>query len=799
MGTVIQDLRFAARTLLRRPGFTAVVLLTLAVGIGSTTAIYSVVDGVLLRPLPFPEAERIHQLWEGTPSGGRGWVSAPNFRDWRERLDSYSGIAAFTPEGFNVAGGGSPERIDAMAVTPGYFEVLGVSMALGRGFTPEEGTSPAAPVAVISDGLWRRQLGASPDALGRTLELGGAPHRIVGVLPPGMAHPAGRDVWVPVDLESAEWRRQRGTSWLMVVGRLAPGVEPEAARDEREAVGRALAEDYPDANGETTIAAVPLMEEIVGDVRGPLLILLGAVALVLLVVCVNVSGLMLARGTRRRREMAIRRSLGGSRGRLLRQLLTESLLVSLLGGALGVALAWVGLDVLLSVAPTDVPRLDRVALDGRVLGVGLLVTLASGLVAGLVPALRESRADPREGLVATAGSGEPDRFDSRTGLVVVQVALAVILVVGAGHLVESFRNLRAVDPGLEPAGVLTARVPLTEARYPGDEEVAGFYTRLLDRTAALPGVTSAGVVSVLPLGGNNVIFSFELRDPPPGLDEDDLVAGYQSASAGYFDAVGIPLLDGRGFRPGEGPDDEPVVIVDRSFADRFFPEGDAVGREILAVGDEWRRVVGVVGPVRRSGLRRPPEPQFYVPLRQDPRDAMTLVLKAGTGEPLSLLPQLRDALREIDPAQPLVEPRTLTSYLERGLAGSRFSLSVVSFFGAVALFLAALGIYGMVSHAVGSRIREIGIRMALGAGESQVRGTVVRRAVGVAAVGLVLGAAGAVPLLRVARGTLFGVAGMEPVIVGAVAVVLLAVSLAAAYLPARRATRVDPVQALRWE
>jgi len=792
---VLRDLAHALRMLRRGPGFAAVVLVTLAVGIGATTAVFSVVDGVLLRPLPYPDAERILHLWERPPRGGRSWVSAPNFRDWRQGLESFEEIAALSPSGFNVSGEGGPERTEGVEVTPGFFRVLGAELALGRGFLAGEGGGRSSRVVVISHGLWRRQFGGSPDALGRTLTLEGTPYEVVGVLAPGAGYPSGREVWVPVDLISADWKRNRGTKWLMVVGRLGEGVSPRAARAEMDALSRALADEHPESNEGTAIATASLRDEMVGDVRIPLLVLLGAVALVLLVVSVSLAGLWLARGARRRREVAIRRSLGGSPGRIVRQLMTEGLVFSLAGGALGLIGARWGLLGLVALAPPGVPRLQEASLDGRVLLVGLVLSVVTGLVAGLAPALGEAGVDPREGLGGRVAGGRRGPGGSRGLLVVAQVALAVVLVVGAGHLLLTLRNLRGVDPGFDPRGVVTAYLPLTEARYGSDAEIAGFYGELLRRVRALPDVESAGVVWTLPLSGRMAGYSFELRNPGD-LDPRELQAGYQPASAGYFETVGIPLIRGRAFREGEGPEDEPVVIVDEAFARRFFPGRDPLGRQILAVGEEWRRVVGVVGSVRRRGLQGEPEPQYYVPLGQDPRDAMDLVVRAAGSEPGRLVPAIRRIVGEIDPAQPVVAAGPFSDLVGRSVARSRFLATTVTVFGGVTLLLAALGIYGVVAQLVEGRTREIGIRIALGATGASVRGMVVVRGLVLALVGLGVGLLGAVPALRLVRGVLFQVSTFEIEIALGVAALLGAASVLASFLPAVRATRVDPVRAL---
>jgi predicted permease len=786
------DLGVAVRSLVRRPAFTLVVLLTLAVGVGATTAVFGVVHGVLLRPLPYPDAVRLFYLWQRGPGGGLGWVSGSNFMDWREGLTTFDAVAALTPSGFNATGAAGPERIPGMEVSPDFFRVLGVNLELGGGFLESE---PAARVAVISHELWQRQYGGDPAVRGETLTLEDEPYEIVGVVPAGQAFPEGTAVWVPLDLGAAEWRMQRGIQWLNVIGRVKDDVSPDVARREVETLGARMAAELADVPDGAGIEAVPLMEEVVGDVRSPLLILSGAVALVLLVVCVNVAGLFLVRSAGRRREAAIRLSLGSSRIQLATRFLAETLLLSLAGGALGLLFAGWAVRTLRWLAPAGTPRIEQATLSGTVLVFGIGLSLLTGLVAGLLPALREAATELRQEI--TFGRTEPrTRRWSSNALVLAQVALAVVLVVGAAHLIETFRQLRRVDPGFRASGVLTASLPLTESRYDTDETIETFYRELVLRVEALPGVQSAGVVSILPISGQSMSFSFEMRDPG-GLTEQDRIAGYQSASAGYFEAMGIGVVSGRPFRDGEGAADEPVVIVDEAFEARYFPNG-AIGQEILAVGDAWRRVVGVVRSVKRNGMRGDPSAMFYVPLGQDPRDAMTLVLRTA-GDPVALAPAVRAVVAELDPQQPVASVRSMEDIVSSSLAQPRFTAGMVGFFGLATLFLAMLAVYGLVSAVVIARTRELGIRMALGARAGQVRRMVFAHGMTLAFTGLVTGVLASVPAVRALRTTLFGVAPFQPVIVLLVVAVTLLAGAFACWLPARRATRVDPAASLRWD
>ena len=800
MGAWEMDLRLAVRTLIRRPGFSAVVVLTLAVGIGATTAVYGIVDGVLLRPLPYPDVERVRYLWERVPDGRQSWVSAPNFLDWRDRLSTFEHVAAVTPGGFNASGPGGPERIRGMEVTPGFFATLGIDLALGRGFSPDEGREGGARVVVLSHGLWQRQFGADPSALGRALILEDEPYEVVGVTPAGAAFPADVEVWVPLDPAAEEWMAGRGTKWLNVLGRLHSDVSPEAAERDLVAVAAALVQDHPEIAAGSGIAAVPLTTALLGNVRTPLLILAGAVSLVLLAVCVNVAGLFFVRSVGRRREAAIRRSLGGGTRQVARQFLTETLLLSVMGGGVGLVLAYGAVGALRAMAPPDTPRIDGAAISTTVLLFGVGLSLLVGALSGVVPAIREASADPREGLWADGAHALGRGSRAGKALVVAQVALAVVLVAGAGHLLETFRHLRAVDPGFEPSGVLTAALPLSETRYATDAAVEAFHMEVLRGVRSLPAVGEAGVVSILPFGGGVVNYSFELRDAARLDPGQELVAGYQSASGGYFAVMGIDVVRGRTFRAGEGALDEPVVIVDEAFAERFFPGMDPLGQEVLAVGDEWRRVVGVVGSVRRRSLRRDPEPMFYVPLGQDPSDVMTLVVRAAGGDvPTALAADVRSVVRSVDPEQPVASMAPLTSLVRESVAQPRFTATVLAFFGMATLFLAMLGVYGIVSHMVERRTREMGIRMALGAKRGDVRAMVVGQGMGLTALGLALGMAAAWPAVRLLRSVLFGVTPFEAGIVAGVVAVLAVSGTLACWLPARRATRVDPAISLRWD
>jgi len=791
------DVRLALRSVRRQPGFAAVVMLTIAVGTGATTAVFGVVHGVLLRPLPWSASERVFYLWEGSPDGALGWVSGPNYTDWRDNLRTFDTVAALTTGGFNATGPSGAERISGMEVTPEFFDALSMEFVVGRAIRPEEGRSPVQRVAVISHALWQRQFGGRPDVLTRMLVLDDSPFEIVGVLPAHLGFPAGVDVWTPLDLASESWKLRRGINWLNVIGRLRAGASPEAAAQELSALGTAMRAQHAELREGWSIASVPLTTQVLGSVRTPLFILVAAVAVVLLAVCVNVAGLLFVRATARQRDVSIRRSLGGRRYQIARQNLAEAVLLSMLGGALGMLFAHWAVRGLQFLAPAGTPRIGEASISGVVLLVGLGLSVATGILSGLMPALLASSANPHD-VCRSDGNISPRRGGLlRRALVAAQVALAVVLVAGAGHLLLTFRNLRGVDPGFPTRGLLTATLPLSGTRYNSDESILDFYRRVLAGAKALPAVEEAGVVSLLPLSGNSMNFSFELRDGAR-FSEDERVAGYQAASAGYFEAMQIPLRRGRGFRADDAAGSEPVVIIDQAFAERFFPDVDPVGQEILAIGEQWRRVVGVVGAVRRQSVRREPQPQFYVPLGQDARSTMTLVLRVSRGDPITLAPAVRRIVSELDPAQPIASVRSMQSLFDSRLSQPRFTAIVVAFFGAATLLLAMLAVYGTVSHMVERRTREMGIRLALGAGRGQVRRLVMVEGIAIAAAGLIAGVALALPATQVLRGLLFGVEPFQPEIVAGVIAVLLAAVMVACWIPARRATRTDPLVSLRW-
>lgn len=787
-----RDVSQSVRVLRRSPGFSAVALLTLGLGIGAATSIFTVVDGVLLRPLPFAEPDRLYRIGQDGDQGSY-WVSAPNFEDMRRSLASFSALAAYTPDGVNVVVEGEPERIDMAEVDAGFFEVLGVEPILGRTFTVEEQRA-RAPLAVVSHGVWQRRLGGDSDALGRTLVLDGTAREIIGVLPPIPMIPQGAEVWTPLELTSPDWRTSRGIVWLQVVGRLSPDADPEATRAESAALSQTLRESFADVNGELEIGLQTLEDSLVGGVRTELRVLMGAVLLVLLVTALNVGGLFLARASSRRDEVAVRTALGCSRPRLAARFLIESAVLAAIGCALGVVLARAGVAALLALAPLTTPRLGEVSMHGGALLFALAATAATALMAGSLPALQSLRR-PVEGL---RGGGRSTTGGSRLrgALVVTQVALALALLTGAGLLGKSFWRLRQVDPGFDAASILVAGLPVVESRFPSGAERARHFEELLAAASALPGVRVASLTNSPPFVNSGPFFSYELPDLP-ARSEAPLIARFRVVSPTIFETLRIPILQGRTFLPEETrAGGERVALVSRELADAHFPGRDPLGQRIYISGDT-SRIVGVVGSIRDLTLRAPsPSPHVYLPVSPVTRQGMVLLLRVD-GDPAALLEPLRRLVREIDPSQPVTPARPLAAFLTDSVARPRFTLWLLSFFAGSTVLLSALGLYGLLSSFVGGRTREIGVRVALGAATPGIRRMVVARGMKLAALGLLAGSALALWTGTLVDSLLFEVPPRDPLVMAAVAVGLLLTAAAASWIPARRATRIPPSEALR--
>jgi putative ABC transport system permease protein len=798
MESLLQDLRFGARMLFKSPGFTLIAAFILSLGIGANTALFSVVNATLLRALPYPQAERLVALWQGGQRGELGQlsVSPPELMDYRAEQRTFEQLAAHTMADVNLSGSGEPERLRAAVVSADWFTVIGAPPLRGRIFLPEEHQPGQNNTVVLSYGLWQRLFNGDTQVLGRSVTLNGRARTVAGVMPAGFRFPAEADLWLPLAFTAEQLSpAQRPRHYLTAIARLKGGVTLAQAQEDV----RAIAGRFP---GRLTAQLIGLREELIGQVKAPLYVLMAAVFFVLLIACANVGGLLLARATARQGEMAIRQSVGASRGRLLRQSLTESLLLAFIGGVFGVLLAAWSKWLLTPFVADILPRADEIRLDGYALAVALGFTLLTGLLFGLAPAWQAARPNLIETLkLGGPGAGGFSRRHARSLLIVSEVALAVLLLAGAGLFLRSFYRLTKVNPGFETAQVLTADLALPFARYDTNAKRAAFYQELTPRLAALPGVQSAGVVSDLPLSGMNADRSYTHDGVPP--DQQRLSppnADYRHCSPQYFNAIGIPLMRGRAFTEQDASGAQPVAIVNETLARRTWPNEDAVGKRIAFFAPQglepWRIIVGVVGDVKHRGLNLETRSEIYVPHAQAPAGAMTLVLRAA-GDPLALIPALRGAVRALDADQPLFNLRRLEQLRDDSIAPQRLQALLLGLFAAVALALAALGIYGMLAYAVGQRAHEIGVRVALGAQARDVSRLVVKQGMRLALLGAALGLLAAFALTRLLEKLLFGVSPTDPVTFSVVTLLLIGVALIACWIPARRATKVDPLTALR--
>ena len=801
MERLIQDVRYGVRMLWKRPGFAAVVVSTLALGIGANTAIFSVVNAVLLRPLPYRNAERL--VWvAGNVRGGtnRASVSPPDYVDYRAQNTVFEEFAASgsVASAVNLTGAGEPERLTGSRVTANYFRAFGVKPALGRVFGGDEERAGPEPVAVLSDGLWRRRFGGDPSVVGKSLTLDGKAVTVVGVAPPEFQYPAGTELWVPLDLDDPEMKI-RAAHFLRPIGLLKEGVTLEQARAETDLIARRLEEQYPETNERWSLNLVPLEEQVVGGVRTSLWVLLGAVGFVLLIACANVSNLMLARAAGLRRELALRTALGASRWRVARQQLTESVLLALAGGALGLLLASWGVDVLTALGAGDIPRTREIGVDGRVLAFTAALSVLTGLVFGLLPALRASRTNLNEVLKdAGRGTAGPGRGRVRAALVVSEIALALTLLVGAGLLVKSFVGLRRVNPGFEPANVLTVRIDLARARYAKPEQAAAFFGELQRRVAGLPGVEAVGMVSELPLSGQPNDMYFSVAGRPPQTADQKVTADYRRVNHDYFRAMRVPVLRGRGFTEQEVAGNAQVVVINETLARNFFPDEDPLGRRLVidfGKAEEFE-IVGVAADVLHRSLEGGVYQMMYVPTL---RIGGTNLVVRTSSDPLALASAVRGEVAAVDREQPISAVRAMEEVVSGSVAQQRFRTLLLAAFACVALLLAGVGIYGVIAYSVTHRTHEIGVRMALGAGVADILKMVIGQGMALALAGVALGLLAALALTRVLSSLLFGVTATDAATFAAVSFLIAAVAFLACLLPARRATKVDPMVALRYE
>jgi putative ABC transport system permease protein len=798
--------------LLKERGFTAVAILALALGIGANTAIFSIVNAVVLRPLPYNDPEKLVKVWTrfvgiGLPND-RNWVSGPELIDLKRQDESFSSIAAFRGASFNITGGGTPERVEGAAVSAALFDVLGVQARIGRVFLPEEEEPGKENVVLLGHGLWQRRFGGDSTLPGKILTINGRQFLVAGVMPPGFAFPAEAEMWMPLALTPEQLSENaRGGHGLQVLARLKPDLTIEQARSNLQAIALRMIEqhkNYPYAKYNFTWIATPLLEEIVGDIKPALMILMGAVGFVLLIACANVANLLLARASVRQREIALRTALGAGRGRLVRQLLTESLVLSLAGAIAGLLIAWGSISVLTSLAAETFPRAAEAKLDGTVLGFTLLISVLTAVVFGLLPALQSSRGvkhdSLKEGGRGSSSGAAP--LQMRRMFVIAEVALALVLLVGAGLLIKSFLRLQQVDGGFRPDGVFTMRVSLPQALYSEPVKVRGFYNQAIARMERVPGVEAVGAVSALPLSGTGFsgTVTIDTSHVPP--EDASPEADQTIVTPNYFRAMRIQLLSGRYFDERDHESAPPVAIIDESLANTYWPGESAVGKRIKRGGAQstnpWMTIVGVVRHVRIRSLELQSRVQLYWPHAQLPSPALTFAVRTST-DPASYAPALQKQVLAVDPEQPVYGVRTMQELLAESLARRRLVLVLFFLFAGVAMLLAAVGIYGILSYMVAQRSHEMGIRMALGASPGDVQRLIMGQSLSLTMAGVVLGLGGALALTGFMTSLLFNVKPGDPFTLILVAVLLSAVALAASFVPARRATQVDPMHALRQE
>jgi putative ABC transport system permease protein len=797
------DVRHGVRATVRNPGFALVGLATLALGIGANTTMFAIVNGVVLQPLPYPKADRLVMLYERLPSRGLESVSISplDFQDWRERNRSMKAMAAYRPTTVNYTGGAQPERLAGYLVSEDFFQVLGIEPSRGRGFSPDDMAADGSPVVVLSHGFWLRALGGDDAVLGHTIMLDGVAHTVVGVLPPRWRPPteSAVDVVLPIRPEPF-WQTSRGYHFLYGIGRLGPGVTLAQAQSDFSSISAALEEEYPDTNRDWGAVVRSLDDALLGSTRPQLLVFMAAVSLVLLIGCANLASMTLARATARARDLSIRVALGAGRGRMLRQLLTESALLSGAGGLLGLGIAFVALKVLVAGWPTLMPRMSEVAVTPAVVLLAVVLSVLSGLLFGFLPSSSAPSERIADGLRQGARglSGGTTRRWTRAILVSGEVALAVMLLVASGLLVRSFINLRGDDAGFEASGRLVLSTPLPRSRYPSGAEQKRFADATLTRLGTLPGVKAVAQTSLLPLSGGRNVWGYWLQVGTSTGSESDGSAVVYRVSPGYFDVMGIPLLEGRAITTSDREDGPPVAVISAKLAAHAFPHRSPIGEHMSFDPDSAEppaEVVGVVGDIRPDGLGRTSLPQVYVPFRQRPTPDVSFVLETSVA-PTSLASGVRRAVAAVDPELPIVGLQTAESLIENSISLPRLRTLLMTAFGVTALLLALVGLYGLLAYTVSQRTHEIGIRLALGASRGTILGLVFREGARLVGIGIVVGLAGAVFVSRVLEAMLFEVDVHDPMVFSAVPLFLAAVALVAILVPARRASRVDPVRTL---
>ncbi len=804
--------------LMKSPGFTFVAVLVLALGIGANSAIFSVVNAVLLKSLPYDHPERLALVWETNPKVQIGSdllpVSAGNFTDWRNQNESFESMSLVSGANYNLTGTDKPEQLSGAQVSASFFKLLGVEPAAGRTFTEEEDRPDQNRVVVVSHSLWQSRWAGDPNIIGKTLMLDGNTYTIIAVMPKGFNYPKATDLpayfqlppqtelWTPIALTSRQIS-SRGNHNYGVLARLKPEVSIERAQSEMTSVSQNIEQQYPQLAG-WGVKVVSLEEQSVGDIRLILLVLLGAVGFVLLIACANVANLLLARAASRQKEIAIRTALGASRLQIIRQLLTESLLLALVGGGLGMLIAVWGIDALLALSPGNLPRMDEVRVDGAVAGFTFAVSLLTGMIFGLAPAVQVSKANLneflKEGARGSTGGSRANRV--RSLLVISEVALSLVLLIGAGLMIRSFMQLMNVSPGFNPQNVLTMQIFLPQTKYSRGADQAAFFKQVINRVEALPGVETVGAITHLPLSGMEESGNFSIESRPSQSFDVGTTADMRAISPNYFRSMGIPILRGRDFSETDGEQSVPVAIISESMASRFFPGEDPLGQRIKRGSSTaefpWATIVGIAADVKHSALEKQSRPHLYFSYPQSPFGYMALVVRASAS-PESLSVAAQSAVFAVDKDQPVVNVKTMEQYLSTAVAARRFNMTLLAAFAVVAMVLATVGIYGVISYTVTQRTHEIGIRMALGAAQRDVLKLVFGQAIRLAVIGVVIGVAAAFALTRVMSSLLFGVTATDPLTFVAIPLLLAGVALGACFVPARRATKVDPMVALRYE
>ncbi|MEN3334847.1 MAG: putative transport system permease protein [Blastocatellia bacterium] len=798
MNTLLQDLRYGARMLIKKPGFTLIAVFTLALGIGANTAIFSVVNAVLLRPLPYEEPSRLVWVWGRFSQGNQASVSPPDFLDYRAQNRAFEEFAAMRFYSFNLTGTAEPERVGGAQITTNFFKALGVKPTQGRDFSPEEEQAGRGQVAIISHGLWQRRFGADAAIVGKTLLLDGQSYEVIGVVPDDTLLPQAAEVWTPLNFDLPEMKVRR-FHFLRPIARLRSGVSVQQAQADVDTVAAGLEQIYPNSNTTWGLRLVGLREFLVGDARPALYVLLGAVALVLLIGCVNIANLLLARAAARQKEISLRLAVGATRLRLIRQLLTESLLLSAAGGIIGLFFALWGTDLLVAMTPGSLPRAAEIGIDSRVLVFTFALSLLTGIVFGLVPALQASKVDLHESLKgAGKGSASGARHNrTRSLLVVSEFALALLLLIGAGLLVKSFRQLQAVDVGFDPWHVLTMRIVLPDSKYAEPEQIRSFFDEVLQRTASLPGVESVGTTTQLPLqGGGDTYFTID-GHPPDDPNQKPLAFNPQ-VSHDYLKTMGIPLIKGRHFTQQEAEADATTVIINETFAQTYFADEEPIGKRLtIDMGKPLHcEIIGVARDIKLFSLASQNFSAMYLP---SIRTGFSNLVVRTAGEPLAMTAAIRNVVQSVDKNQPVANIRSMEQILASSAEQSRFRAVLIGIFAVVALILAGVGIYGVMAYLVTQQTHEIGIRMALGAQRKDVLKLILRQGIRLTVVGVIIGLASAFALTRFLSDLLFKVSATDPATFTAVALLLTLVALLACWIPARRATRVDPMVALRYE